>query len=208
MGDAEQWTPELVEAELRAALWTLRRIPSRHLLPAGVRVAWPEVVREWEAYGWDRATRPRMQATSEQIRDMDRALGWVWNHLHPAACAAHQPAMVEDTGNIVLMRASGLTWEAIGQWRLARWMAPFARGARIPGGNSIKQLRAHQRAGIAAIVAALGGSSDGAAPRERQEQAEWGVSVEVAQRGESLGEGTYGPVHARAKWGVTVKRRG
>jgi hypothetical protein len=204
MADPE-WTPATVEAELRAAMWTLRRIPSRNLLPAGMRAAWPEVVRDWAAYGWDRATRPRMQATSEQIRDMDRALGWVWSWLHPRACI--ERSMVEDTGNVVLMRAAGLTWEAIGEWRLARWMAPRARGARIPGGNSIKQLRQHQRAGVALICERLVGAAPAAEPRVVDAR-EWGVSVEVAQPGGSLGEGSYGPVHARASWGLVAKRRG
>lgn len=205
MAADEPWTPARVEAALRAAMVTLRQIPARNLLPAGFKVAWPDVVRDWEAYGWDRAARPRLQATAEQIRDMDVALGWCWNWLHPAACVGSR--LVEDTGNIVLMRAAGLTWERIGEWRLKRWLAPrAAQGQRmIPGGNSIKQLRQHQRAGIDLIAQKLGAGVP-IAETLRQEREEWGVTVEVARQGETLGEGTYGPVHARAAWGMRKRR--
>lgn len=200
MAADEPWTSARVEAALRAAIWTLRCIPSKRLLPAGLRIAWPDVVREWDSYGWDRAAKPRLQATAEDIAAMDRSLTWVWDWLHPQACKAAQ--LVEDTSQIVLMRASSLTWERIGDFRLARWM-PAGVG-RIPGGNSINMLRRHHRAGIALIVDKLGGDAE---PQHQPERWQHGVTVEIAGPGQTLGEGTYGPIHARARWAIIPRRR-
>lgn len=153
------WTPALVEAELRGAMWTLRRIPSRHLLPAGIRVAWPEVLHTYaEAYGYSTAGKVRLQPSARQIADMDRALGWLWQHVSPAQAEA--AGLPPDANAVVLMRSMGLSWERLGQFRLERWCAPKAGpGQRfIPGGNSVKSNRATFNAAIGHIVSAIGGA--------------------------------------------------
>ncbi|MBU8540205.1 hypothetical protein [Falsiroseomonas tokyonensis] len=203
------WTSSRVEAELRLALVTLRRIPSKHLFPAGLRSAMPEVVKGWGSYGWDSAKRPRVQATSEDIRAMDVALGWIWSWV--STDAGRAAGLVQDAGNILLMRAAGLTWEHIGQWRLERWAAPRARrrgpAQAIPGGNSITALRKAHRAAIAHIVLQLGGRLDERPAPAPYPDEEWGVSVAVARPGEDLGRSEHSgqPIVASARWGITRK---
>lgn len=200
------WTEATIEAELRLAMWTLQRLPSKNLVPAGFKVAWPDVVlsRE-EAYGYHAAMKPRMQATAAQIQAMDVALGWCWQWLAPAPARA--AGLVEDVGNIVLMRSAGLSWERVGEWRLARWCAPRAARGVIPGGNSVRQNRAHYRAGIARIAQQIGTVDqmpEDPAPVRLEER----VVVEVARQGETLGEGSKGrPIYARARWAVVPKGR-
>ncbi len=201
------WTPARVEQCLRHALVTLRRIPSKNLFPAGIRVAWPDVVSSWESYGWDKTAKPRVQATAADIQDMDRTLAWVWTWLHPSACQAAQ--LAEDAGAIVLMRASGLAWEEIGEYRLERWQAPKAARVPIPGGNSFPSLRKIHRGAIGLVVTRLGGDPTRApAPVRPQDADVWDVGVILSRPGAEIGESpnTGGKIHARASWGV--RRRG
>lgn len=197
------WTPALVEAEIRAALVTLRRIPSKHLFPAGIRSSMPEVVRGfWEAYNPEPARKPRVQATAQDIQRMDDALGWIWSHLSPAACLEHH--LPEDAAAIVLMRCSGMKWEWVGEYRLERWIRPKSQGRTIPGGNSYPRLRQHFTGALEIIVRGIGGVVDPEALAAPPRPMEWGVNVEVAREGQTLGESDYlgQPVVARAKWGV------
>ena len=201
------WTPARVEGALREALVTLRRIPSKNLFPAGIRIAWPDVVSSWESYGWNAAKKPRLQATAADIQAMDRSLAWVWNWLHPSAC--HAARLADDAGAVVLMRASGLSWEEIGQYRLERWQAPKSARVPIPGGNSIKSLRAIHRGAIEIVVRNLGGDpTRHPAPVLRQDADVWDVGVQLARPGAEIGTSpnTGGVIHARATWGV--RRRG
>ncbi len=201
------WTRAQVEDRLRQALITLRRMPGGHLFPAGIRVAWPEIAKEWSAYGWDRATKPRVQATAEDIRQMDVALGWTSRLL--CAPEALRRGLPEDAVKIVMWRAAGRRWDQIGVWRAELWgMRPTARGGRsaIPGGNSYPSLTAIYRRAIDVILEDLNGRRDPDAQlREEEAQVQMEAVVEVSY---PVGEvGTYGPVRARAQHVVREKRR-
>lgn len=216
--DASCWTADAVEVALRAALVTLRRVPAKGLWPGGLRSSMPEIVRTYaEAYGYDETRRPRVLATADDIRNMDRALGWLASLL--SADQARAGGLPGDTSHIVWLRVSGATWERIIQWRLEFYASrPAPQGGRqmIERGNSIPSVRAAYRGGIALIVDALNSSGsaeqDAAAAAEtadvaRAPRAEYGVQVEVARQGESLGEGSYGPIHASARWTMVRKAR-
>lgn len=211
MTDAALWTPDAIEARLRAALITLRRVPAGRIFPAGLRVAWPEIVRSYsEAYGWDRAEKPRVQATAEDIRQMDEALGWTARWLNAAEC--EREGLAPDTARVVMARASGVRWDAIGMWRVEWWgHRPTEGGGRskIPGGNSYPSLVAIHRAGLGLLAARLNGGRDHLAGVETVEQrgarrlvADVEVSYPVGE------EGTYGPVRARARHVVRPAKGG
>jgi hypothetical protein len=155
---APAWTPATVESSLRAALVTLRRLPSKNLFPAGIRAAWPEVVVDVrESYGWDRARAPRIMPSAQDIQAMDNALRWVSEFLAPRAM--HAAGLPIDTSAIVLARCAGATWGRLAQSRIDRWMVGPKSGRLIPGGNSITRLRGAYNAGIGAIVTGLGGAA-------------------------------------------------
>lgn len=205
-------TPAQVEQRLRDALITLRRMPGGHIWPAGIRVAWPEIVREWEAYGWDRATRPRVQATAEDIRLMDEALGWTARWLNAEAAA--REGLPQDTVKVVMWRAAGRRWDQIGVWRAELWgMRPQEGGGRspIPGGNSYPSLVKIHRQGIELIVSKLAGTRDRdplAEALQRFEDRREPELVEDVEVTYPVGEeGTYGPVHARARHVLVPRRR-
>ena len=46
--------------------------------PPDTRVAWPDVVHDWLAYGWLAARAPRIPPTPQEITRCDEALGWLF----------------------------------------------------------------------------------------------------------------------------------
>lgn len=200
------WTRHAVEQRLRDALITLRRLPAGRIWPSDIRIAWPEIVREWDSYGWDRAAKPRVQATADDIRRMDEALGWTARWLNREA--ALRAGLVEDSVKVVMWRAAGRRWDQIGVWRAELWgCRPTVGGGRsaIPGGNSYKSLRQiHDRAIDHLVLRLNGGRVVEAVAAERAEGAVEEVVIVTYPVGET---GTYGPVHARAQWVVRERRR-
>jgi hypothetical protein len=46
--------------------------------PDDYRVAWPDVVYDWLAYGWLPAKAPRIPPTPQEITRCDEVLGWLF----------------------------------------------------------------------------------------------------------------------------------
>jgi hypothetical protein len=69
-------------------------------LPAGFRVAWPDIAYEWLAYGWTPARAPRIPPTPAQIDRLDEVLGW----LH---------ALTREQRVILWARANRWTWRQV-----------------------------------------------------------------------------------------------
>lgn len=68
-----------IQDRIREAADTLWRLPDsdRRFLSAGQRGSWPGYVRDWHAYGADKARAPRATATSEAIDRMYETIGWI-----------------------------------------------------------------------------------------------------------------------------------
>jgi hypothetical protein len=68
-----------VRDRLREAAWTIQRLPlPRNGRPDVTRVAWPDVVHDWMAYGWQDARAPRIPPTPAEISRCDEVLGWLF----------------------------------------------------------------------------------------------------------------------------------
>jgi len=212
---ARIWTETLVEAELRLAMWTLKRLPSRNLFPAGFKAAWVAIPSDpRESYGYHAARAPRVTPSADEISRMDRALSWVWAHLAEARVEA--AGLPPDTNAVVLMRCGGLAYQRIVQHRLERWMVgSHASGRLIPGGNSIPSVRKAFRGGLALIVAAEGGERDALPSAEStppMEDAVEGFAVPDEARVVMVDDGDgLRPIartlHYRARWVTRPKRR-
>lgn len=201
------WTPAQIEARLAEACTTLRRVPGGHIWPSEIRIGWPDIVREFsEAYGYNAAQRPRVQATAEDIRRMDEALGWASKWLN--AEAASRAGLVEDSVKVVMWRATGRRWDQIGVWRAEIWgKRPTQGGGRsaIPGGNSYPSLRRIHDMALAHVAAQLNGTR---APEIFPGEYDQGPRLEeqVVVEFPVDERGTYGPVHARARWTIAPKK--
>lgn len=206
-----RWTPDAILSRLEEAMRTLRRLPGQHVWPQGMKTAWPEVVREFsESYGYNAAQRPRLQATAAEIQRMDEALGWIWDHLHPSACARAQ--LPEDAARVLLWRAQGLSWPRIVEIRLALYATASKRGGRsaIPGGNSLPSLRKMQRGALDVLMQALGAGPAPPAPedeRDIEEKRFWNVEVTQPAIAYRNIRGRLYVVRASARWGMTARKR-
>lgn len=202
------WTPAMVEERVREAIVTLRRVPAGRIRPAGLKTNWPDVVRDWQAYGWDPAARPRVQATAEDIARMDEVLGWTSRWL--SSVEAEREGLPPDAVRVLMARAGGVRWDVLGLARVEWWGArPTVGGGRsaIPGGNSYPSLRRIYDGALALLARRLNGGRDHEAPaRLRQDEGpRYEEVVEVTfPAGE---EGSYGPVHARARWVYRPSRK-
>jgi len=66
-----------IEAELRQALITARRLPGRGALPALPRTLWPDVRGEPMDWASEKTPMARPIAQPDAVARMDRALGWL-----------------------------------------------------------------------------------------------------------------------------------
>jgi hypothetical protein len=71
------WTVEEVRERLADAGDTLRRLPKPPGLERSLQAAWPDMLRDWLAYGWDRTQVKRAAPTPQAITRLDETLAWL-----------------------------------------------------------------------------------------------------------------------------------
>ncbi len=97
---AEKWNPKEVIARLEEAAQTLKRLPEEKV--NGYRTSWPEMVPNWEQYGWDKPKKRLGPPSPESIDRMDECLAWLrW--LEPSEA------------KLVWARACRTNWKLIGR---------------------------------------------------------------------------------------------
>jgi hypothetical protein len=75
----QPWDQNSVRNRLREAAYTIQRLPMpKNGRPPEHRVAWPDVVYDWLAYGWQDARAPRIPPTPAEISRCDEVLGWLF----------------------------------------------------------------------------------------------------------------------------------
>jgi len=93
-------TVEYLRDRLADAADTLRRLPKPRGLERSLQSPWPDMLRDWLAYGWDRTQVKRAAPSPQAITRLDEVLAW----LH----------LLSPTQRMVLWaRAEGLTWRKI-----------------------------------------------------------------------------------------------
>ena len=97
----QYWTVEELRERLKQAARTLRRMPfPRHGRPAELYAGWPDIVRDWMAYGYVEARAPRIVPNARQIDLLDETLGW----LH---------GLTRDQRMVLWGRAQGFKWRQL-----------------------------------------------------------------------------------------------
>jgi len=71
------WTVEEVRERLADAADTLRRLPKPQGLERSLQSPWPDTLREWLAYGYDRTQVRRSAPTPQAIDRLDEVLEWI-----------------------------------------------------------------------------------------------------------------------------------
>lgn len=69
-----------IQDRIRRAAETLRRMPredERRHLSAGERCSWPGYVRDWHAYGADKARARLSPPSAREITEMEEVVGWI-----------------------------------------------------------------------------------------------------------------------------------
>ena len=134
------WTPARIEAELQDAGRVLRALAVAGVWPAGLRSAWPEIVREpGEAYGWDGTRARPARPGPAEIAAMDQALGWL--------------ALIPDERRVLrrIVAARSLTHASTG-----RPLYSWRRIAGLVGASHVAVARWHAQ-GLGIIAQALNG---------------------------------------------------
>ena len=70
-------TVEQLRDRLADAGDTLRRLPKPKGLERSLQAAWPDMLRDWLAYGWDRTQVRRAAPTPQAITRLDEVLAWL-----------------------------------------------------------------------------------------------------------------------------------
>ena len=63
--------------EAAMVLWRQPKTAEERYLNAGNRCSWPQYVRDWHAYGADRARMPKIPPQPREIDRCDEVLGWI-----------------------------------------------------------------------------------------------------------------------------------
>ena len=75
-------TVEYLRDRLADAADTLRRLPKPKGLERSLQSPWPDMLRDWLAYGWDRTQVKRAAPSPQAITRLDEVLEWIGpNHL-------------------------------------------------------------------------------------------------------------------------------
>jgi len=129
-------TVDELRDRLADAADTLRRLPKPKGLERSLQSPWPDMLRDWLAYGWDRTQVRRAAPTPQAITRLDECLAW----LH----------ILSPTQRMVLWaRAEGLTWRRI----------EYLDHATNHGkGRGARQLRNIMEDGEARILSKLNGT--------------------------------------------------
>ena len=140
---AEHWTASIVEARFEEAAFTLRRLPDTRV--PGYFNTWPAVVQSaFEAFGWERASMPRIAPSPGAISRMEETFTWLtW--LEP------------DDARIVWLRAENVPWKPI-CWRVGltrqsawrRWVAALVTVSNRLSAASKRTPPKHDATGVAA----------------------------------------------------------
>ena len=76
-GHESVWTAEQIRERMADAADTLRRLPKPRGLERNFQSPWPDVIRDWLAYGWN-PTHVRIAPPSPQaITRLDEVLAWL-----------------------------------------------------------------------------------------------------------------------------------
>lgn len=140
------WTLRDVKYCLTEAADTLRRLPfPKNGAPAALRAAWPDVVNDWLAYGYNPARALRSAPSQEAIQRLDEVLSWLhW--------------LNRDQRMIVWARAQGWTWRKI---------IELDDEERLGRGRQERQLRSICGDGYARILSHLNDTAPRATGVER-----------------------------------------
>ena len=95
------WTQDRLRERLKSAARTLRHLPlPKNGKPSTMQAAWPEIVQDWLAYGWQDARLARVQPSAAQIDELDETLQWLhW--------------LTRDQRMVLWGRAQGWTWRQL-----------------------------------------------------------------------------------------------
>lgn len=58
-------------------LWRLPRTAEERYLSSGSRCCWPQYIRDWHAYGYERARMPKIPPQPDDIDRCDEVLDWI-----------------------------------------------------------------------------------------------------------------------------------
>jgi hypothetical protein len=140
-----RWTASMIEDRLEEAAFTLRRLPDSRV--PGYFNTWPAVVRSvYEAFGYERASMPRIAPTPESIKRMEEAFTWL-------------PWLEPDDARIVWLRAERVRWKPIcfrvgltRQAAWARWVAALVTIANRLNCKYAVGLKRGRRKGVTATI--------------------------------------------------------
>lgn len=76
-GRESAWTAEEIRERLADAGDTLRRLPKPQGLERSLQSPWPDMLRDWLAYGWDRTQVRRAAPSPQAITRLDEVLAWL-----------------------------------------------------------------------------------------------------------------------------------
>jgi len=77
-------TVEELRERLADAADTLRRLPKPRGLERSLQSPWPDTLREWLSYGYDRTQVRRAAPTPQAIDRLDEVLEWIGTDLTPS----------------------------------------------------------------------------------------------------------------------------
>jgi hypothetical protein len=137
LGGSLTWTVEEIRERLAEAAHVLNRLPmGRYARPQDVQCAWPDVVYDWLAYGWNAIKIERVPPTPVEITRMDEVLPWL-------------NLLAREQRLLVWARANHWHWPKIAQ------LDDLERNGR---GRSINWLRKIMHDGEARILSYLNGT--------------------------------------------------
>lgn len=74
--------------EAAMVLWKQPKTAEERYLQSGSRCSWPSYVRDWHAYGADKARMPKIPPQPREIDRCDEVLGWIsWLAAQDGECS-------------------------------------------------------------------------------------------------------------------------